>query len=89
MHAIIFLVHWLHPKNILFNNFYSILLYKYHIYIFVHSIDNIHALRCASLRGYHNIVKLLLKNGSSVDANNDYSLRLASEKGHYDIVKLL
>ena len=43
----------------------------------------------ASENGYLEIVKLLLKNGANVHAENDYALIWASRNGHFEVVKLL
>lgn len=50
------------------------------------------ALMEASLRGYTDIAKALLKGGADVNAEDDYgdtALMFAAGKGHYEIIKLL
>ena len=54
------------------------------------SVDNNYTIQYASLKGYHEIVKLLLQDSKldpSVDGN--YPIRASSQNGHYEVVKLL
>lgn len=54
-----------------------------------------HQIRCgwdlyqASIRGYINIVNILIKRGGDIDSYKNDALIGASEHGHLDIVKLL
>ena len=47
------------------------------------------ALRWASLKGYIEIVRLLLEKGADVHANNNSALRWAIYNGHIAVVNLL
>jgi ankyrin repeat protein len=47
------------------------------------------ALRCASCRGFTEIVTLLLNNKANVHADEDFAIRVAIMKDHKDIVALL
>ena len=51
------------------------------------------SLMCASMKGHHEIVKLLLLSGADVNDKNKYngysSLMYASKNGHHEIVKIL
>ena len=55
-------------------------------------VQNLQPLHCASFEGFLNIVKILLCNDKSDNANTEYlgvALCLASIQGHRDIVQLL
>ena len=50
------------------------------------------ALRSAASRGFHDIVRVLVRKGviiDSTDRENDTALHLAVKKGHFDVVKQL
>ena len=51
--------------------------------------DNAYILKIASIKGYYDIVKLLIEQGVDIHAENDYAIRIASENGYFAIVKLL
>jgi hypothetical protein len=51
--------------------------------------DNNYALRCASEKGYKEVLDLLLRNKADVHAKNDCALKWASYDCHKDTVTLL
>lgn len=62
-------------------------------YIFIKKCANNHdddyALQISYLQGHFRMVKMFLKKGANVNANNNLALRWSIEGGHSKVTKLL